>query len=146
MIPSQRAASVVSVVVDASATVDVLTGQPDRDRLVDLLLDDRTALHAPALLDLEMVSVARRLELAGRVTAQRAGELLDDFADLGISRHPLPPLTARVWSFRDWARVADAYYVCLAEALEVPLLTTDLRLVRAVRDREVVEVLDLDER
>ncbi len=51
-----------------------------------------------------------------------------------------------VWSLRDWARVADAYYVCLAEALGVPLLTTDLRLARAVRDRDVVEVLDLDER
>lgn len=34
----------------------------------------------------------------------------------------------------------------LAEALEVPLLTTDLRLARAVRAREVVEVVDLDER
>lgn len=38
------------------------------------------------------------------------------------------------------------YYVSLAEALQVPLLTTDLRLARAVRDREVVEVMDVDER
>lgn len=81
-----------------------------------------------------------------RIAAQRAGELLDDFADLGVSRHPLAALTARVWSLRGWARVTDGYYVSLAEALEVPLLTTDLRLARAVRDREVVEVVDLDER
>ncbi|MPZ64667.1 MAG: PIN domain-containing protein [Pseudonocardiaceae bacterium] len=146
MIPLQRSATARSVVVDASAMVDVLTGQPNREGLVGLLLGDGTALHVPAFFDLEVVSVARRLELAGRLTARRADELLADFADLGISRHSLPPLTARVWSLRDWVRVADAYYVSLAEALEVPLLTTDLLLARAVRDREVVEVLDLDER
>ncbi|MQA14440.1 MAG: PIN domain-containing protein [Pseudonocardiaceae bacterium] len=134
------------MVVDASAMVDVLTGQPLRERLIEVLLDGQAALHAPALLDVEVVSAARRLELAGSVAAQRAGQLLDDFAEFGISRHPLPSLTARVWALRDWARVADAYYVSLAEALDAPLLTTDLRLARTVRDRDVVEVVDLDDR
>lgn len=145
MIPPQRAASGRSLVVDASAMVAALTGQPAGECLITVLLDGPAALHAPALLDVEVVSAARRLELAGKLPPERAEQLLADFAEFGIERHPLPPLTLRVWSIREWVRVADAYYVSLAEALGVPLLTTDQRLARTLAERQVIEVVSVDE-
>lgn len=131
------------LVVDTSAVIDVLTGQPDGEGVRDMLLTEHAAVHAPAVLDLEIVSTARRLERAGHLSGDRARDLFEDLAALDIERHPLPPLTAMVWSTRQWARVADGYYVALAAALRVPLLTTDRRLARAVRDRGVVDVIGL---
>lgn len=37
----------------------------------------------------------------------------------------------RVWQLRENVRTTDAYYVALAEALDVPLVTLDGRLARA---------------
>lgn len=144
MIPVQRASAGLAVVVDASVMVDVLSGQPNHERLVAMMLDAPIALHAPATLDLELLSVARRLERAGRLDAVRLREFLADLAEFRIERHRLPPLMRRVWSLRDWVRVSDGYYVSLSEALDAPLLTTDRRLARAVTDRGLVEVVDVD--
>jgi predicted nucleic acid-binding protein len=144
VIPVQRAIAGPAVVVDASAMVDVLSGQPSRERLVAIMLDARAALHAPVTLDLELLSAARRLERADRLNATRLREFLADLAEFAVDRHRLPPLMGRVWSLRDWLRVSDGYYVSLAEALGAPLLTTDRRLARAVTDRRLVEVVDID--
>jgi predicted nucleic acid-binding protein len=131
------------VVVDASAMVEVLSGQPGHERLVAIMLDAPAALHAPATLDLEVLSATRRLERAERLDADRLREFLADFAEFRIERHRLRPLMRRVWSLRDWLRVSDGYYVSLAEALDAPLLTTDRRLARAVTERGLVEVVDV---
>lgn len=144
MTPAQPATGGDALVVDASAMVDVLSGQPIRERLVAVMLDAPMALHAPATLDLEVLSAARRLERADRLDPDRLREFLADFAEFRIERHGLPPLMRRVWSLRDWLRVSDGYYVTLAEALKVPVLTTDRRLARALTDRELVEAVDID--
>lgn len=44
---------------------------------------------------------------------------------------PLDGLHARVWSLRHNVSPYDAWYVALAESLEVPLATCDARLARA---------------
>ncbi len=144
MIPVQRTTGGDALVVDASAMMDVLSGQLIRDRLVAVMLGAPMALHAPATLDLEVLSAARWLERADRLDADRLREFLADFAEFRIERHGLPPLMRRVWSLRDWLRVPDGYYVTLAEALDAPLLTTDRRLARAVTDRGLVTVVDPD--
>lgn len=144
MIPAQRRAAGISIVVDASVVVEILTGQPTRTQLLPILVDSRTSVHAPVLLDHEVLSATRRIELAGRLDPARGAQLLDDLAEFDIERHLLAPLSPSVWSMRTWATIADAYYVSLAKMLEAPLLTTDQRLARTLRDRGAVEVVDLD--
>jgi predicted nucleic acid-binding protein len=51
--------------------------------------------------------------------------------ELPVQVWPLEGLHARVWSLQHNVTPYDAWYVALAEYLEVPLATCDARLARA---------------
>lgn len=116
----------MTYVVDCSIIIRLLASKPGDD-----LLRQRLArpLHAPALIDAEVSSVVRGLAIttkpAVRITADRAAEMLTDYAGLRIVRHAMLPLQARVFEMRHNFSAYDAMYVALAEALGLPLLTDD---------------------
>ena len=88
---------VAVIVVDAGAVVDGLANASDAGPLRRLLADED--LHAPALLDYEVVSVVRGLTTGGRLSRHRAEDLLADFDDLPIERWPcVDSLRRRAWS------------------------------------------------
>jgi predicted nucleic acid-binding protein len=62
--------------VDASAVVDALTMPAGTDALRRRLVDED--LHAPHLIDYEVVSVLRGLTRAGQVSAHRAADAFGD--------------------------------------------------------------------
>jgi predicted nucleic acid-binding protein len=124
------------IVVDASTLVDVLVGA---GRSTERLAGEDLA--APFLLDAEVGSALRRLVRAGSLTAGRAETALDDLAELEIERHPHVGLVHRAWALRDNVTFYDALYVALSEALDVPLVTLDVRLAGAPGARARVEVL-----
>ena len=97
-------------------------------------------LHAPHLLDLEVLQVLRRYAAAGEISAERAREALDDLAAFRLRRWAHEPLTLRIWDLRQNLTAYDAAYVALAEALGAPLLTRDRRLASAPGIRARVEV------
>lgn len=118
------------IVVDCAAMVDALTIVPGSDQLRACLAEEE--LHAPDLLDYEMVSALRGLTFGGHISAARALDVLADFADMPIERWPAGgALRLRAFTLRDHLSAYDAAYVALAEALECPLLTRDARLARA---------------
>ena len=101
-------------------------------------------MHAPHLVDVEVLSALRRLVASSELTAARAGEAITDLLDLPIERYPHDILVPRVWELRENFSAYDASYVALAEAVAdepVPLLTADARLARAVADLLHVPVL-----
>ncbi len=111
------------IVIDASAFVDAVDGnQPVIDRLTG---ED---IHAPHFLDVEVMSVLRRLVGRGRLDERRALETLAVLEQGDIHRHSHVPLLSVVWSLRGRVSAYDAAYVALAAALEAPLVTTDQRL------------------
>lgn len=117
----------MSVVVDASVIVDALT-MPAAKALRDALAQRR--LHAPALLDYEVVSAIRGLERAGYLQEVRAGEALADYADLPILKAVADAeQRARIWGLRNNLTAYDAAYVALAGRLERPLWTRDAKLL-----------------
>lgn len=130
------------VVVDASIVVRLLQNRRGDAALRERFSRERR-LHAPALIDAEVTSALRGLlmtsKVAIRITRKRAGEMLDDYADLPIERHLLQPLQRRVLELRDNFTAYDAFYVALAEALDLPLLTDDGKFARSTSQPSLIE-------
>jgi predicted nucleic acid-binding protein len=132
------------LVLDASAIVDLLLLRPPAADIEGHLVDHGFELHAPYLIDVEIVSALRRIASSGDASPERAAAAIDDFLDLPIERHPHAALLPRVWQLRDSLTAYDATYVALAEALSdagEPLLTTDARLARAVGVSSTIQTL-----
>lgn len=128
------------IVVDCAAIVDVLTGAPDSDILRHMLTAHE--LHAPTLIDAEVVSAVRGLVRGKYLSVARAKDALADFDALPLRRWLLnAPLRLRMFSLRDNLSAYDAAYVALAEALSVELFTRDARLVRSSGHAVTVRVL-----
>ncbi|HEY0494562.1 MAG TPA: type II toxin-antitoxin system VapC family toxin [Kutzneria sp.] len=113
-------------VIDTSALIEVLTGKdPDIKLRKRVLLGD---LAAPELLDPESAHVLRKLAHQGEIIDSEAGEVLKDITDMAIARAPHRPLVDRVWELKDAITAYDAFFVALAEQLDVPLITCDAKL------------------
>ncbi len=98
-------------------------------------------LHAPHLVDLEVLSVLRRHVAAGLLDARRAGLALHDLVSLPVTRYPHVPFAPRVWELRSNLTPYDAAYVALAESLGCVLVTADARLARAPGTHCAAEVM-----
>ena len=135
------------LVVDASALTELLLGPAAAERVELHLREHEFELHAPHLLDVEVLSAVRRVVAAGAASAARAGEVLDDLGDLPIERWPHIALVARMWELRENFSPYDATYLALAETVDeapVPLLTADVRLARAAGAHTDIPVLLAD--
>lgn len=118
------------LVVDASVLVVALADDgSDGDAARARLRGERLA--APELIDLEFGSVLRRQAAAGRIDERRATRAFQDLEAVPLKRAPHLRLLARCWELRANLTIYDAAYVALAEALQVDLLTGDLKLARA---------------
>ena len=118
------------IVVDCAAVVDALTAvNGSEDLRAALTVED---LHAPTLLDFEVVSALRGMTLRNHISPARGRDALADFEALSIQRWPsAASLRMRAFSLRDNLSAYDAAYVVLAEALQCPVLTRDTRLARS---------------
>jgi predicted nucleic acid-binding protein len=134
----------VTLVVDASAVTELLLGRVAGAAVERRLREHGFDLHAPHLLDVEVLSALRRLVGAGDASEERAADAVTDLLDLPVERHAHEPLVPRIWALRANFSVYDAAYVALAEAVSddgAPLLTADRRLARAAADHTDLPVL-----
>ena len=129
------------IVLDASAVLDLLLRTPEGLLLEGRIFAPGETLHAPHLIDVEVARVLRRYTMLGDLSALRAGQALDDLADLPISRYPHYLLLPRIWELRDNVTAYDAAYIALAEALPAPLLTRDRSLASAPGHAAAVELV-----
>lgn len=118
------------IVVDCAALVDALTAVAGTEELrAELTSED---LHAPSLVDYEVVSALRGLTLRGQLSPTRAEDLLTDFEDLPLQRWAsADALRRRAFQLRDNVSPYDAAYVALAEALDCIRVTRDKRLAHS---------------
>jgi predicted nucleic acid-binding protein len=130
------------IVVDASALLELLLQTSRGARVEARLFRDEDELHAPHLLDVEVVQGLRRLVRTGEVASGRADEAIADLIDLDLHRHPHVDLLARAWKLRDNVSAYDAMYVALAEAIEATIVTCDGPLAKAPGHHARIEVID----
>lgn len=129
------------IIVDASALTELLLQTPLGSRVEARLFRGADDLHAPHLLDVEILQALRRLVRAGQLPADRAQEALDDLADFNIRRHAHTDFLGRAWELRDNLTAYDAIYVALAEALGARLVTCDVPLAAAPGHAVRIEVI-----
>jgi predicted nucleic acid-binding protein len=129
------------IVLDASVVVEMLlaseAGKQAMTRLVQLDAD----LHAPELMDVEVLHVLRRTTAGGGMSAARAEEAIAVLEMLPVRRHGHGALRRRVWQHRANLSAYDATYVALAEGLGGRLMTRDGRLARAAGAAIEVQVI-----
>lgn len=116
----------VSLVLDASAAVELVLGRPG---LARLLLGEE--LHVPAHFDVEVVAALRGVQIRGEASTEDVERARNAFRQLVVVRHWATLLVDRAWDLRDAITIQDGAYVALAEGLGCALVTTDVRLERS---------------
>jgi len=120
----------VSAVVDASVLVAATTDAGAEGTWAEQVLGEGN-LVAPHLVLVEATNILRRLEAAKVLTRLEATAAAKDLLDLELSLVAFEPFAGRVWELRRNLTSYDAWYVAVAEALDLPLATLDRRLGRA---------------
>ena len=127
------------VVIDASALIEYLFDAARYPRIDEIIATRE--LHAPHLIDAEIVHGLRSAVIGKRVDAPRALAALEDFAALTIQRYSIEPLLTRMWALRQNITAYDAAYVALAESLALPLVTRDRRLAQSAGHAARIEYI-----
>jgi predicted nucleic acid-binding protein len=128
------------IVIESSAMVNALVGDPANPDLLALLADEE--LHAPALLDFEVASALRGHVMGGKLDPVQLDDAVEDFIAFRIERHPMTGLLGHMLDLRENLTVYDAAYLVLAQALEAPIVSADTKLRAATRLGIDVRVLD----
>lgn len=119
------------IVVDASALVLALSDGGERGAAARAELAADRDWAAPEHVVIEVMQSLRGLYLAKELTAARVAELVAELPGLTIRKIEVAPLLGRIWELKDNLTPDDAAYVAVAESLGAPLITADLRLMRA---------------
>ncbi len=114
----------MSTVIDASVVVAALVDSGPHGDWAEGVLSGGS-LHAPHLVLADATNIFRRLERAKLITTSEANAAQDDLMQLDIEFFPFEPFADRVWALRHNVTSYDAWYVAVAEALELPLATLD---------------------
>ena len=120
-----------SLVVDCSVLSSAMFNEGSRLQAIQLM--SGKTLHAPSLLDHEIVSVALKKRKSGW-PAESIDLALADYAVHSIELHRTPDLVAQYsLAIRYKLSAYDAAYLWLAAELRAPLVTFDEKLATAAR-------------
>ncbi len=110
-------------------------------RVARVAVSRAEGVSIPDVADVETAAVLRKRWIAKELTDERFARALAILPDLPFQRYPASTMLQRAYELRATVTVYDAVYVALAEALDCPLLTADIRLARAPGPRCEVRVL-----
>jgi predicted nucleic acid-binding protein len=129
------------IVVDSSVVLEILLQTPASATLTERLFSAGETMHAPHLLDVEVVQVLRRYSALGSLDDRRGAQALSDLVDWPIRRYPHSFMLERIWALRANLTAYDAAYVALAELLDAPLLTRDGKIAGAPGHQAHIELI-----
>jgi len=120
----------MAIVVDASTVVAALVDSGPDGRWAEDQLRSGPVV-APNLLLAEVSNVLRRAELTGEISPESAALAFDALQSLPFDAVAFEAYAERIWELRHTVTAYDAFYVALAEAIDAPLATLDIRLSNA---------------
>lgn len=105
------------------------------------LIASAQAVAAPEYLHIELVSACRRLVIGRHLKEKDALARLGEYQDFPIVRFDTGALVSKIMGLRRNFSAYDAGYVALAEILDIPLMSYDVRLRRAVTAHTKVRLI-----
>jgi predicted nucleic acid-binding protein len=121
----------MTTVVDASVVAAALVDAASLGEWAETVLL-AGPLAAPHLLPVEAANILRRMANDGDISADVAALAHSDLLSLRAEFVPLRALRGRgAWELRENVTAYDAWYVALAELLDAPLATLDVKLSRS---------------
>jgi predicted nucleic acid-binding protein len=87
------------LVVDTSAVLEALAARDPAPSLIERFAGDGD-LHAPHLIDTELLHALRGMGIRREISDERAADALSDLAELALVRYRHQPLNDRVWEPR----------------------------------------------
>ncbi|MFI0978117.1 type II toxin-antitoxin system VapC family toxin [Streptomyces sp. NPDC021093] len=128
------------IVVDSSFLVSVLIDAGPTGKACAARLSGEE-LVAPELIDLEVLSVLKRLLRSGKLPREKADRAAGELPAFPVRRASCQGLVPRLWELRDNFTPYDATYIALAEQLGATLVTGDGKFRTAPGKRCAVEVI-----
>lgn len=136
------------VVLDASVVVEALSPDAYGERAVAIFdaagASDDIELWAPDLLYPETVSALRALVMRNSLEPSEAEGAIGRLLGLPFLIAGTAYLVRDAWRLRENVTVYDACYAVLARQLRGTMVTADERLVRALQERSVVHITEID--
>ncbi|HYU34411.1 MAG TPA: type II toxin-antitoxin system VapC family toxin [Thermoanaerobaculia bacterium] len=120
----------MSAVLDASVLVAAISDSGAEGAWAEEIVG-AGGLVAPHLALVEATNILRRLELTGKLGRLEAGAAARDLLMIELELVPFGPFAERVWELRNNVTSYDAWYVAVAEDLDLPLATLDRPLAKA---------------
>ena len=120
----------MTLVLDASAVVAALVESRPEGVWAETAIIGQD-LAGPEFVLAETTNILRRMELAGDISPAAANRSRLRLLRLNLRPFGFAPFADRIWELRHNLTSYDAWYVALAEWLDCPLVTLDLRLSRA---------------
>ncbi len=130
-------------VVDASVAVEYLL-KSDLGRAVTNVLD-HSALSAPQMIDIEVLSAFRRSVFQRKLSTDDALRALDRLSTWNVERVSHRGLIRLTWAYIRNVSAYDSAYLATAKFLGLEVLTADSKLARAPNvDVAVYDVRDVN--
>ena len=126
-------------VIDSSVAVEYLLKTP-RGLAVGSAIEDAW-LVAPEMVDAEVLSVLRREVLGRRLEQAQARAVIDVMSAWPLERIPHRFLAPLAWEYHRNVSAYDSFYVAAARLYQLPLITADGRLARALESSGDVQYL-----
>ena len=102
---------------------------------------DAGQAYGPDCLHVETFAAPRKMWVRKTITNQTFEEAVVTLRQTRYRKLPTPQLLGRAYELRHNVGAYDAMYVALAEVLQCPLITTDVRLSNAAGVRCEIELL-----
>ena len=107
-------------VIDCSAMIELLAAKTHTGDAIARRVASAQTLHAPYVLDGEVISALLGLRRGQKISDQEADAALSSYRTFPVERQDVLPLWPRLKSLHANLSAYDAQYVVPAEALHVP--------------------------